>query len=110
MIDAIEARGSARIERTLIFRACARGEALERIPQYRIARAPPVHRVIAFEHRAAWPECLDTGLEIGPPHIAPPLRSIARSRAIQGHAAIAHRQSAQLDGDTIGRASGRERG
>src|SRR3546814_6384833 len=61
MLDAIEARRRAGIERALLLCTGTRCDAFERIPQHRIARAPPIDRVIAFEHRALRPECIDAG-------------------------------------------------
>src|SRR3546814_7369083 len=83
MLDGIEPRGRAGIERVLLIRARACGDALEGVPQHRIARAPPVDRVIAFEHRPARPERLDAGLDIGPPHIGQRLRSEEHTSELQ---------------------------
>ena len=43
----------------------AGGQALERVPQHRIAGTDPVGGKIALEHPAVRPERLDAGLDIG---------------------------------------------
>src|SRR5438309_271252 len=50
--EAIEPAGGAGEQRGLLGRRTARGNALEGVPEYRVAAAPLVDREVALEHRA----------------------------------------------------------
>src|SRR5947208_2094428 len=83
-IQAIGAAGGAAEHRKLLALGRAGGDALERVPQRRVADAHLLDGVVALEHAAARAEALDAGLEIRPPVV----RQLGRGRGRRQRAVV----------------------
>src|SRR5262245_36010860 len=99
--EAIDARGGVVEELGLLRRREARGHALERVPEDRVAAARLVAREVRLEHAAVDAEFLDREVVVVPGRVAE-LLAPGRARALVPSEAVdLHVDAAEL-GDDVG--------
>src|SRR5262249_35672715 len=96
-VKAVESRRGATEQVGFLGVACALGEKLAGVPEHRIAVGALIDGKVALEHASWWPECIDAGLDVGPPRACQRLRRWRLGLLVEAEAAHAHAEAAEFD-------------